>query len=184
MSKGFRRAVLAFAALASLGACASNRDTQSNVNDLSANAQLKAVLVADRKHDYSDVDLTIYGGRLMLTGTMRSEEGRNRLIENAWKASGVTQVIDEVIIAEHTSIGQGFEDSVIDQKIRAGLLTSDNVTSANYKMSVSRGVVYLLGIARDQRELDRALEIARTTAGVEAVISHVILQAPLSAPGN
>jgi osmotically-inducible protein OsmY len=168
------RAAFAAALLAIIAACASSRNLGSNVDDLSANAQLKAVLFADRKHDYSDIDLTIYGGRLMLTGTMLTEDGRRRLIDNAHTASGVDEVIDEVLIADHTTRGQGLEDSYIDQSIRARLLTSDTVTSSNYKMSVSRGVVYLLGVARDKNELDKALQIARSTAGVDKVVSHVI----------
>ncbi|MEX0644854.1 MAG: BON domain-containing protein [Parvularculaceae bacterium] len=185
MRWSFRRAAVAAAAFIALAGCASSRNLGDNVDDLSANAQLKAVLFADRKHDYSDIDLTIYGGRLMLTGTMLTEEGRRRLLDNAGKASGVEEVIDEVLVADHTSRGQGLEDSWIDQSIRARLLTSDNVTSANYKMSVSRGVVYLLGVARDEKELTKALEIARSTGGVETVVSHVIyFQSPPPAPAN
>lgn len=184
MITSLRRAAFAAAAIASLAACASSRNLGTNVDDLSANAQLKAVLFADRKHDYSDIDLTIYGGRLMLTGTMRTEDGRKKLIDNAWKASGVEQVIDEVIVADHTTRGQGLEDSWIDQSIRARLLTSDSVTSANYKMSVSQGVVYLLGVARDESELEKTLEIARKTAGVEKVVSHVVYFQSSQAPIN
>lgn len=163
-------ALLLFAA----AACGSSRTLESSVSDISANTQLKSVLFTDRSHDYSDVDLTFYDGRLMLTGTMRTEAGRKKLVENAFKASGVAQVIDEIIIADKTSVGQGFQDARIDQTLRARLVTSDNVTNRNYKMSVSRGVVYLLGVARDEAELEKTLEVARSVSGVDAVISHVV----------
>jgi osmotically-inducible protein OsmY len=163
------------AAIAS-AACASSRTLSGSVNDLSANAQLKGILFTDRSHDYSDVDLTIFDGRLMLTGTMRSDEGHRKLVDNAQRASGVKEVIDEILIADKTSFGQGLEDTRIDQTVRAKLLTADNVTNSNYKMSVSQGVVYLLGVARDEEELNRALNAARSTSGVSSVVSHVTYQ--------
>ena len=50
------------------------RTLSGSVNDIGADAELKAVLFADRQYDYSDVDLTVYDGRLMLTGSMLNEE--------------------------------------------------------------------------------------------------------------
>lgn len=155
-------------------ACASSRTLSGSVADLAIDADLKATLFADRSYDYSDVDLTVYDGRLMLTGTMLSDEGHRKLIENAWKADGVKQVVDEIQVADHTSLGQGLEDTRIDQTIRTKFMTSGDIRSANYKIAVSRGVVYLLGVARDEKELNKAIEAARTVSGVEAVVSHVV----------
>lgn len=168
------RIAAAALALLALGACASSRTLSGSFNDISADAQLKAVLFADREFDYSDVDLTVYEGRLLLTGTMHSEAGRKKLVENAWKADGVEQVIDEIFVGDGTSVGQGFEDARIDQTIRTKFLTSDDIRSGNYKIAVSGAVVYLLGVARDEKELNKALEAARTVKGVEGVISHVV----------
>ncbi|WDI32878.1 BON domain-containing protein [Hyphococcus flavus] len=159
-----------------LSACASSRSLDQSFSDISGNAELKAVLFTDRSHDYSDIDITLYEGRLMLTGTMRSEEGRRQLIANAWKAENVKTVIDEIIIAEKTSFGQGFEDSRIDQTLRARLIADNDVSSGDYKMSVSRAVVYLLGGARNQGELDEAVKLARSVNGVEKVVSHVVVR--------
>jgi osmotically-inducible protein OsmY len=174
------RAVLAAAMLAAAG-CASSHSLSGSLNDIGADASLKGILFADRSHDYSDVDMTLYEGRLMLTGTMRSETGRKKLVENAWKADGVKQVIDEIFVGDRTPIGRGFEDSRIDQTIRAKFLTSSEVKFSHFKMSVSGGVVYLIGVADDQKELDAALTRARTVSGVASVVSHVILAAPAPA---
>ncbi|WP_411816881.1 BON domain-containing protein [Hyphococcus sp. DH-69] len=175
MNSVLSRIALLFAALA-MNACASSRSLDQSFSDLSGNASLKSVLFADRTHDYGDVDLTLYEGRLLLTGTMLSEEGRIKLIENAWKADGIKEVIDEVQIAEKTSFGQGFEDTRIDQVLRARLIGDGVVTSSDYKIAVSGAVVYLLGAARSQKELDQALQLARSVAGVEKVVSYVSLR--------
>lgn len=166
---------LALVVLAAAG-CASSRNLDESVSDIGADAALKGVLFADRSHDYGDVDLTIFEGRLMLTGTMKSEEGRRQLIDNAWKAEGVDQVIDEIIVGDGTPLGQGFEDAGIDAALRARLIADDAVKSGGYKASVSKGVVYLLGVARSEAELNAALNVARSISGVEKVVSHVLVQ--------
>ena len=103
MRFAFARVLVLAIAAAGLAACASSRTLSGTVSDLGTNAELKSVLFSDRSHDYSDVDLTLYDGRLMLTGSMRTEDGHKKLVENAWKAKGVKQVIDEIIIADKTT---------------------------------------------------------------------------------
>lgn len=164
--------------LALASGCASSRNLDESVTDIGAESELKAVLFADRKHDYSDIDLTIFEGRLLLTGTMRSEEGRQRLIENAWKAGGVDQVIDEIVIGEKTPFGQGLEDARIEAALRSKLVFEGGVRSSNYKIAVSDGAVFILGSTLSERSLNEALDLARSTGGVEKVVSHVLVKAP------
>ncbi|MEO0850566.1 MAG: BON domain-containing protein, partial [Pseudomonadota bacterium] len=128
--------------LISIAACGSSRSAGANIDDVGANSALKRVLLFDREHDYGDVDITVFEGRVMLTGTMRAQDGQSRLVENAFKAPNVVQVIDETVLAERTSIGQGFEDSRIDRALKTKLLTDRGVTSRNYKIAVSNGVIY------------------------------------------
>lgn len=165
---------LALAALAA--SCATSPNLDRTFSDIGADAELKGVLFADRSHDYGDVDLTIYEGRLMLTGTMKSEEGHRRLIENAWKADGVDQVIDEIIVGGGTSLGQGFEDSRIDATLRARLIGDSDVRAGQFKASVSKGVVYLLGVTHSETDLAAALDIARSISGVDKVVSHIVVK--------
>ncbi len=172
----YRAIFLSAAALLALSACASSKTIGASVDDFNAANTVRGSLLADRSYDYSDVDITLYEGRLMLTGSMRTEEGRRKLVANAWKADNVRQVIDEIQIAQKTKRGQGLADSRIDQAINTKLLTDRGIASSDYKVAVSNGVVYILGIARDQVELDRALNHARSTSGVRLVRSHVIYQ--------
>ncbi len=167
---------IVIALMLAVAGCASSPNLDQSFSDIGADAELKRVLFADRSHDYGDVDLTIYEGRLMLSGTMASEAGHKKLVENAWKARGVDEVIDEIIVGEGTSLGQGFEDSRIDAALRTRLLADGDIKSGQFKASVSKGVVYLLGVTHSQRDLDDALEIARSIGGVDKVVSHVLVR--------
>jgi len=162
--------------LLALSACASSRSLDQSFADISGNAELKGVLFTDREHDYGDIDITLYEGRLLLTGTMRSEVGRKKLIENAWKADSVDEVIDEIFVGDKTPFTQGFEDTRIDQVLRTKLIADRDVTSGDYKIAVSNAVVYLIGSAQNEAELEEATRLAANISGVEKVVSYVTLR--------
>ena len=53
-------------------------------------------------------------------------------------------------------------------------LTLDNkVLAINYAIETVNGIVYLIGIAQNQGELDRVIAHSRTISYVRQVISHV-----------
>jgi len=167
-------ALFLFLSLTSAVGCASSRSLGASVDDFGASTKLKSVLFADRSHDYADIDITISEGRLLLTGTMRSEEGRRKLVENAWKAKSVKLVIDEVFVGDKTNFGQGVEDARIDAAIRSKLIGDRGLKSSDYNIAVSNGVAYLLGVAPNDVALERVLNHARSTSGVSKVVSHII----------
>jgi len=176
MAGGFFRIIAVAATVAALSACASSRNLDAAFADFGVNAELKGVLFSDRNHDYSDIDLTIYEGRLLLTGTMLTEEGRRKLVANAWKAGGVKQVIDEILIGEHTSLGQGIEDVRIDQTLRAKFIADGEIVSGDIKIAVSGAAVYLLGATHRSEQIKRALHLASATGGVEKVVTYIELR--------
>ena len=68
-------------------------------------------------------------------------------------------------------------DAVITGKIKTGFIKDKIVRSRNYNVDTKDGVVTVKGKARTQAELDRALEIAKTTANVKSVNNEVQLMA-------
>ncbi|MBY0423642.1 MAG: BON domain-containing protein, partial [Parvularculaceae bacterium] len=139
------RIALAALALFAAAGCASDRTLGGSVNAIGSEATLKSRLFADRDHDYGDVDLTLSQGRLLLTGTMRTEEGRAVLVERARTVKGVSEVIDSIVVGEKTTGGQGFEDGRIHEEVRTRWIARRQVDSRNFKMAVSQGVVYVIG---------------------------------------
>jgi hyperosmotically inducible protein len=68
-------------------------------------------------------------------------------------------------------------DAVITGKIKTGFIKDKIVRSRNYNVDTKDGVVTVKGKARTQAELDRALEIAKTTQNVKSVNNQVQLMA-------
>ena len=132
---------------------------QSDVNDLFVN-----------------VGVTVWEGRVMLTGNVESHENAVRAVEMAWQVEGVKEVINELIINPDSTTWNRTKDEWVEKQIEARMLITKDLKSINYTSEVVAGVVYLIGTAQDQAELNRALAVARTTKGVQKVISHVIMK--------
>jgi osmotically-inducible protein OsmY len=120
--------------------------------------------------------MQIYEGRVLVSGTVPTADERADAISLAWKASGVREVIDEVEVSNGGGIVDYARDEKIETELSAKILFAKGVNSTNYSVEVVGGVVYLLGVAKDQRELDTVLNIARNLADVKKVVSHVLLR--------
>ena len=125
---------------------------------------------------YSHLNLTVKEGRVLVTGSVPNPDMRVDAIRLAWQADGVRQVINEVTIAQ----GGGFTGYVTDKwitgDINTHLLLDKYVQSINYTVDTVNNTVYLMGIAQDQKELDRVLNYARNTQYVKNVVSYVRLR--------
>ena len=157
-----------------MSACASSRSLGASFGDLDAGARIDQIIRTEKAHDYRDVDVTLFEGRLLFTGTVESEEARQHLINAAWSVDAISQIIDETYVGENTTFGQGVADSRIDTEIRVRLTTHRDVKASDVKIAVSNGVVYLLGVARDQQTLEAVLNVARTSRGAHKVVSHLL----------
>ncbi|MGV6802027.1 MAG: BON domain-containing protein [bacterium] len=171
ISKG---ALALFASSLLLSGCIQSRTIGGNVDDTTSDVSLKTKLLQDGQYDYSDIDITVFEGRMMVTGTMRTLEGKQHVAELASKATNVEEVLDEVIVGRKTPFAQGTTDALINERLGFALLADNGVIRANYQFSVSDGVVYIIGVAQGPDELKRATDHARTIKGVKRVVSHVI----------
>ena len=61
-------------------------------------------------------------------------------------------------------------------KINAKLLLNKDILNLNYSVEVVNCIVYLIGIAQSQEELNSVINISENTYGVENVISYVRLK--------
>jgi hypothetical protein len=64
-------------------------------------------------------------------------------------------------------------DTTISTRLRNDLRFDSHIKSINYTVTTENGVVYIIGSARNQAELDRVTEYARNTPDVRRVVSYV-----------
>ena len=130
------------------------------------------------RHDvemFTKLDMTINNGRVLLTGVVQNPEHRVEAVRLAWQPEGVKQVINEITVADSDGITGYARDAWITSRLRTALIFDKNVLSVNYSIDTVKRVVYLMGYAQDQAELNRVMEIARTMRDVKQVVSYVKL---------
>jgi len=123
----------------------------------------------------SRISVTVHEGRVLLTGSVKNENFSQEAQSISWKVRGVKEVLNEIVI-DDKDIRDYTKDSFIANSIRSKLLFKDDVRSVNYSVDVNERVVYLLGIAQNQKELDDVLDISRSVKGVVKVVNFVIFK--------
>lgn len=120
------------------------------------------------------VSVNVREGRVMLTGTVKESEYLSQAVKLSWGIKGVKEVINEITVAQAPR--NKAQDAWISSQIKTKYLLEKHFNSTNYAIDVNDGIVYLLGIAINQEELDTAVYIASSIKGVEKVVSHVLLK--------
>ena len=123
---------------------------------------------------YRLLSLQVQEGRVLVSGFVPDQEMRLEAIRIAWQPEGVTEVINEVQVEGETGGVDDFaRDTWISTELKAKLVFDADVSSINYSIETVHGVVYLMGIAESEQELNRVIEHARNIAYVERVVSYV-----------
>jgi osmotically-inducible protein OsmY len=131
----------------------------------------------DKDHTmWMALNMQVYEARVLVSGTLPTEDERAEAIQLAWKAKNVREVINEVEVTTEGGIVNYARDTAISTELSGRMLFAKEVQSVNYSVEVVNGVVYLLGVAQTQAELDRVLNIARNINNVKRVVSHVLMK--------
>ena len=156
------------------------RSFNNYVEDTIILAQLKNLYFSNNEIIFFNVSVDVVEGRILLTGTVNQIDQRIEATKLAWGIVGVIEVINEIQINNDESILDYADDLIMKTKINAQLLLEQDVLNINYSIEVVNGIVYLIGIAQNQVELDIVITISKNTYGVQNVISYVRLKDNLS----
>ena len=78
--------------------------------------------------------------------------------------------------AAKISIGTQIDDSVVTANVLAAFVSDSDVKSLDLKVETRKGEVQLSGFVENQAQMDRAVVVARTVAGVTAVQNNMGLK--------
>ncbi|HEY5597872.1 MAG TPA: BON domain-containing protein [Kiloniellales bacterium] len=126
---------------------------------------------------YSEVNLQVQEGKVLLTGNVPDPETRLNAVRLAWQVNGVREVINEIEVKDKSSLTDSAQDVWIATQLKAKLLVDSEVTSINYSIETVNQVIYLMGVAQSQAELDRVIGHAKSIAYVRRVVSYVRIKA-------
>jgi osmotically-inducible protein OsmY len=121
------------------------------------------------------ITVTVLEGRVLLTGNVGSQAYIDEAIKSSWSVRGVREVINALSI-EMKSMSNSANDVLIEKAIQSRLFIEKKMISSNYKVIVNNNIAYILGIAQNEDEMNKALFIASNTKGVSKVINYIILK--------
>jgi osmotically-inducible protein OsmY len=148
-------------------------DRSPRLGDLHATDQgieLRAGNRIDEKYrDKVHVNVTSYNRMLLLTGEAPSAEVKADIEKLASGVPNVKSITNELAIAGPSSLGGRSNDTYLTSKVKARFVDANKFSANHVKVVTEAGVVFLLGLVT-QTEANDAVEIARTTGGVQKVV--------------
>ena len=163
---------------ASVGlASVQERSIKDAAIDLKLELQIQEKLFrANTDKLFVNVDVVILEQRVMLIGNVESQELRDLASKIAWEVSPkIKNVINEITVGKKPTLVSQAQDARISLSLSGLLIGDAKISDINFTHSVSKQVIFLIGIAKDDEELNKVINHARSVKGVKKVISHLML---------
>ena len=125
---------------------------------------------------FANVEVKVVEGRVLLSGNVDRATTEVTAVNCAWQVDAVKEVIDKITVNDKADFNNYAQDVWISTQVRTRLLWTKGIRSVNYSVLTVNQVVYLMGVAQNQQELDKATAVASTTEYVKKVISYVRLK--------
>lgn len=156
---------------------AQERSAGNAVDDAGILLKIKAKYANQEDKDMlANVEVKVVEGRVLLTGNVDKPDSQIEAVKLAWQVDGVKEVINEVQINDKSGFWNYSKDVWISTQVRTRLIFGKDIKSINYSVITVNQVVYIMGIAQSQEELNRVTNVASTTSSVQRVVSYVRLK--------
>ncbi|HEY5293535.1 MAG TPA: BON domain-containing protein [Burkholderiales bacterium] len=126
--------------------------------------------INDRFGDRAHINVTSFNRNVLLTGEAPDAAAKAQIEMIVRGIPNVRGVVNEIQAAGVSSYTARGNDSYLTSKVKARFVDNGGNFSVNQVKVVTEGsVVYLLGLVT-RKEAEAAVEIARTTGGVQKVV--------------
>ena len=115
------------------------------------------------------INVTSYNRNVLLTGEAADAATKAEIEKIVRELPNVRGVVNEVQIAGVSSFTARGNDSFLTSKVKARFVDAARFGVNHVKVLTESGVVYLMGLAT-RKEADDAVDVARTTGGVQKVV--------------
>ncbi|MBH87703.1 MAG: phospholipid-binding domain-containing protein [Pelagibacterales bacterium] len=154
------------------------RSVKDAAIDLKLELQIQEALFRSNTEKlFVNVDIQIIEQRVLLVGNVHSKDLRDQAAQITWEISPkIKDVLNEITVGKDSSLVSEAKDARISLSLSGLLIADTEISDINFSHSVSKQVIYLIGIAANDEELDKVIHHARTVKGVTKVVSHIILK--------
>ncbi len=153
------------------------RPLERGASDIAIATSLRSAYLQTQFDDlFLKINVLVVEGRVLLTGTAKTDEFKQQAVQIAETTAGIVQVLDELQVGTEYSTWTWSKDVKISTEIRARLVAELGTDQIDFWTTTHDGIVYLMGIAENRTEIKAVTEVARYVRGVKKVVNHIILR--------
>lgn len=144
------------------------------MSDSQISVVIKSKLYSFDPDLHARVGVNVQDREVLLTGKVHNPEWQMEAERLSWQAKGVLKVLNNIETSDKDefAVGAFAKDSWITTQLKSKILFTEKVRSLNYSVKTVAGVVYVMGVAQNQEELDEVLNMASNTAYVQRVVNY------------
>lgn len=158
---------------------AEDRSIETLRDDTAITFDINEILLGEKYRDlFAEISTDAYERVVLLTGTVKFAQNKQRASDLVRSVKGVKRVINELQVTSDYGISSAANDLWIETKLKVLLLGTKGIRSINYRWRSINGTVYVIGAGRSQRELNTVLDVIRKTERVKKVVNHAWVRPP------
>ena len=135
----------------------------------------KKLLETSFSETFWSLNTTIFEGRVLINGNVKNTTLRDQVSQIVWGVKGVREVLNEIEVQETNNVTQIARDKFIQTSLQARMLGDKIVSDINYKMIAHNNVLYIIGVAQSQAELEKVVAHARAIRYVKRFVNYIWL---------
>ena len=160
---------------AAVAASTTEKGFSTSVSDTVIEAKLTDKFIKNDASLVKGVESSVSNGAVLMTGKLDTHDQKILATRLAWEIKGVKEVINEIQIVNEKSLKTTAKDLAASAQLRAALIGDQEISSLNYSIDVVNGIVYLSGVAANEKERERVITHAQALRFAKKVINYIIL---------
>jgi len=160
---------------AAVAASTTEKGFSTSVSDTVIKAKLTDKFIKNDASLVTGVQISVSNGAVLMTGKLDTQDQKILATRLAWEIKGVKEVINEIQIVSEKSIKTSAKDLAASAQLRAALIGDQEISSLNYSIDVVNGIVYLSGVAANEKERERVITHAQALRFAKKVVNYIIL---------
>jgi len=146
------------------------------VDDNGIKLELNKLLIDDGLGLFKDVGTVVYRRHVYLVGDVEKAGDKARAGKIAHVPEKVSGVTNDIQVTDAGGVRALVDDIYIEKVVQADYLFDSAIDSSNFRVRSVNGVVYLIGLAESQAELDKAVAIVDARDDVRRIVNYVKVQ--------
>lgn len=160
---------------AAVAASTTEKGFSTSVSDSVIEAKLTDKFIQRNASLASGITKSVSDGAVLMTGKVETQEQKILATRLAWEINGVKEVVNEIQVVSGKSLKTTAKDLAASAQLRAALIGDQEISSLNYSIDVVNGIVYLSGVAADEKERERVIAHAQALRFARQVVNYIIL---------